>query len=205
MNLGVRGRLVLVTIPILLLVIGTATAVTVRSFQQGYLNSMQLRLEAIATPLANAAQSYLGSNNIEVLSIMIPDLRATVETNKGVANVMILDPKTGKPARIGYKVDEKGKKIRISRISGEEIKAVKPKAEKKPKPSVEPKKSTTADSKEPTAVSATPVKKAPFWKKMGFGSQAVEEQADVKEASHMQQDHTIPGQQLHSRSAGRGS
>lgn len=34
------------------------------------------------------------------------------------SNVMILDPKDGKPARIGYKVTEKGKKERISKLSG---------------------------------------------------------------------------------------
>jgi hypothetical protein len=57
MKLGLRGRLVLVTIPILLIVIGAATAVSVVSFQNGYLASVQCRLEAIATPLTNAARS----------------------------------------------------------------------------------------------------------------------------------------------------
>jgi len=39
-----------------------------------------------------------------------------------VSNVMIEDPKTKKPTRIGYKVDEKGKKLRIAKKSGEVIK-----------------------------------------------------------------------------------
>jgi len=34
------------------------------------------------------------------------------------SNVMIMDPKTKKPTRIGHKVDEKGKKTRISKKSG---------------------------------------------------------------------------------------
>ena len=128
------------------------------------------------------------------------------EASLSASNVMILDPKTGKPARIGYKVDDKGKKIRISRISGEEVKAVKPKVEKKTKKASEATEVTKVkESKDAKVVPLVPAKKQPFWKKMGFGSQALEEQAEVKEGSHMQQDHTIPGQQLHSRSAGRGS
>ena len=117
---------------------------------------------------------------------------------------MILDPKTGKPARIGYKKNEKGEKIRISKISGEEVKAVKGKKE--------PKKATkTTDATKVTEVqkdakdgSPVPAKKGPFWKRMGF-SAGEDKDADVKEAAHSQQDHTIPSQQLHSRSAGRGS
>ncbi len=37
-----------------------------------------------------------------------------------VSNVMIADPKTGEPSRIGYKII-KGKKIRIAKKSGVEI------------------------------------------------------------------------------------
>lgn len=37
-----------------------------------------------------------------------------------VSNVMIIDPKGGKPTRIGYKVED-GKKIRIARKSGAKI------------------------------------------------------------------------------------
>ena len=39
-----------------------------------------------------------------------------------VSNVMLEDPKTKKPTRIGYKVDDKGKKVRIAKKSGEVIK-----------------------------------------------------------------------------------
>ena len=127
---------------------------------------------------------------------------------------MILDPKTGKPARIGYKVDEKGMKIRISRISGEEVKAVKPKIEKKKKttprsdlgqaPGTEVSKAKdTQETNAKKETTAVPAKKSPFWKRMGFGAEA--QAGEVKEESHSQQDHTIPSQQLHSRSAGRGS
>jgi large subunit ribosomal protein L24 len=39
-----------------------------------------------------------------------------------VSNVMLEDPKTKKPTRIGYKTDDKGKKVRFAKKSGEIIK-----------------------------------------------------------------------------------
>lgn len=39
-----------------------------------------------------------------------------------VSNVMLIDPKSGLPTRIGYKVLDNGKKVRIAKRSGEEIK-----------------------------------------------------------------------------------
>ena len=45
-----------------------------------------------------------------------------VEAPIDVSNVMIIDPKTKKPTRIGYKLDEKtNKKVRISKKSNEKI------------------------------------------------------------------------------------
>jgi large subunit ribosomal protein L24 len=38
-----------------------------------------------------------------------------------VSNVMLIDPKTNKPTRVGYKVLENGKKVRIAKKSGEVI------------------------------------------------------------------------------------
>lgn len=38
------------------------------------------------------------------------------------SNLQLVDPKSGKPTRVGYKVNEDGKKVRISKKSGEEIK-----------------------------------------------------------------------------------
>ena len=38
------------------------------------------------------------------------------------SNLAILDPTTKKPSRIGYSFDKKGKKIRVSKSSGNEIK-----------------------------------------------------------------------------------
>ena len=39
-----------------------------------------------------------------------------------VSNLNLLDPKSGKPTRIGRKKDESGKTVRYSKKSGEEIK-----------------------------------------------------------------------------------
>jgi large subunit ribosomal protein L24 len=35
------------------------------------------------------------------------------------SNVMVIDPKTGEPTRVGYKYLEDGSKVRVSRKSGE--------------------------------------------------------------------------------------
>ena len=39
-----------------------------------------------------------------------------------ISNLMNKDPKTGKPTRIGRKLNDKGKLVRYSKKSGEEIK-----------------------------------------------------------------------------------
>ncbi len=45
-----------------------------------------------------------------------------IEAPIHVSNLALIDPKTGKPTRVGYKIGEDGKKVRISKKSGEEIK-----------------------------------------------------------------------------------
>ena len=39
-----------------------------------------------------------------------------------LSNLNVVDPKTKKPTRVGFKVDDKGNKVRVSKKSGEEIK-----------------------------------------------------------------------------------
>ncbi|MGD9929435.1 MAG: 50S ribosomal protein L24 [Mangrovibacterium sp.] len=39
-----------------------------------------------------------------------------------ISNLMLVDPKTGKPTRIGRKLGDNGKLVRYSKKSGEEIK-----------------------------------------------------------------------------------
>ena len=45
-----------------------------------------------------------------------------VEAPIHVSNLNLIDPKSGKPTRIGTKKNDKGRKVRISKRSGEEIK-----------------------------------------------------------------------------------
>ena len=45
-----------------------------------------------------------------------------IEAPVHISNLSLLDPKTGKPTRIGRKKDESGKTVRYSKKSGEEIK-----------------------------------------------------------------------------------
>lgn len=45
----------------------------------------------------------------------------TQEAPIHVSNVMLIDPKTGAPTRIGYKVLEDGRKVRVAKKSGEII------------------------------------------------------------------------------------
>lgn len=40
----------------------------------------------------------------------------------GISNLMLVDPSTGKPTRIGRKLDDKNKLVRYSKKTGEEIK-----------------------------------------------------------------------------------
>ena len=45
----------------------------------------------------------------------------TQEAPINVSNVQLVDPETKKPTRVGYTVNEDGKKVRVSRASGKEI------------------------------------------------------------------------------------
>ena len=44
------------------------------------------------------------------------------EASVHISNLMLVDPKTGEPSRIGRRLNDKGKLIRYSKKSGEEIK-----------------------------------------------------------------------------------
>jgi large subunit ribosomal protein L24 len=43
------------------------------------------------------------------------------EASIHVSNVALADPKSGKPTRVGFKVDAKGEKTRIAKKSGEKV------------------------------------------------------------------------------------
>ena len=38
-----------------------------------------------------------------------------------VSNVMLIDPSSGEPTRVGYRITDSGEKIRVARVSGEDI------------------------------------------------------------------------------------
>lgn len=84
------------------------------------------------------------------------------EASLDASKVMLLDPKSGKPTRIGYQIDAKtGKKVRIAKVSGAPIVgAAKAKAPKKTaaKAGEKAETETTADS------AKLPGKRA-FWKR----------------------------------------
>ncbi len=43
------------------------------------------------------------------------------EASIHLSNVALRDPKTGKPTRVGFKVNDKGRKVRVAKGSGVEI------------------------------------------------------------------------------------
>ena len=45
-----------------------------------------------------------------------------MEAPINISNLALIDPKSGKPTRVGIRVNEKGEKVRYSKKSGEEIK-----------------------------------------------------------------------------------
>ena len=45
-----------------------------------------------------------------------------MEAPINLSNINLVDPKTGKPTRVGVRVNDKGEKVRYSKKSGEEIK-----------------------------------------------------------------------------------
>lgn len=99
--------------------------------------------------------------------------RISYEASLHASNVMILDPKTKKPTRIGYRIDAKtGKKTRVAMASGEVIAktATAKRAKKAPaKPEAKTTEDKKPDAKKAEAPAAGPAAKQPFWKR-GFKS-----------------------------------
>ncbi len=133
------------------------------------------------------------------------------EASLDASKVMIIDAKTKKPSRIGY-VMKDGKKVRIAKVSGEEVKKIRvPKAKKETKKEKEETTAVSAEEKEEkakvkapkTASAKASAGKQPFWKKMQFGS-GVDSQGAPDEA-RSKQDHSIPSQNIPPKTSGRGS
>lgn len=113
-----------------------------------------------------------------------PGTRLKYEASLAACNVMILDPKTKKPSRMGVRTDEKGRKVRFAKVSGEVVTAGKvttrggPKAAPLKKSSEGKEKSEAAEAQQVQKV-AGPQKK-PFWKRLSFGAEAVQEEGEGK-------------------------
>jgi large subunit ribosomal protein L24 len=121
-----------------------------------------------------------------------PGQRIRYEASISPSNVMVIDPKTKKPTRIGIRIDEKGHKVRIAKVSGEVIVAVRAPAKKSPKIIREKSKEMDKETKtkkttEVEQVAAPP--KKPFWKKLSFGSEAV---GDIEDSKARPADNSVP-------------
>lgn len=132
--------------------------------------------------------------------------RINFEASMPSSKVMILDPKTKKPTRIGYKTDAKtGKKERVALASGTVIPAgatVKP--EKKAGAKSADKKDVVSKKKveESMAEEKGDGKKGgPFWKRMGFGKGAAPIQED---STHKSPEPDHPSAPVVHKAAGRG-
>lgn len=107
--------------------------------------------------------------------------RIQYEASLDASKVMIVDPKTKKPTRIGYSVDPKtGAKKRIAKASGEVIaKSAKTAAKKAPSKKDASASSAQAAEKEQKQ-SAKPETKQAFWKRGGGKG----DNAEVKEGDN---------------------
>ncbi len=92
-----------------------------------------------------------------------PGSKIRFEASLDASKVMLLDPKSGKPTRIGYQIDAKtGKKVRIALVSGAPIVgAAKAKALKKSAA----KAGEAAEAAPKTEVAANLPAKRAFWKR----------------------------------------
>lgn len=128
------------------------------------------------------------------------------EASVHVSNAMLLDPATKKRTRVGYKVDDKGKR-RIAKRSGEVIKSAAKAAsktaktqQKTAKSSAEAKEADAAAKKSTKKPAAAPTEtqpglpaKKPFWKRaMSFGEDAAQDAEGSAQESASKKDRSIP-------------
>ncbi len=137
------------------------------------------------------------------------------EASMNASKVMLLDPKTKKPTRIGMAMKD-GKKVRIAKKSGEVVRKVAATGKAPVKgvasssaaapESGGTKKSAPAASKPAGSQgksSDSTQGKQPFWKRLQFGADV--ESVGAPEETRSKQDHTIPAQNIPNKTSGRGS
>jgi large subunit ribosomal protein L24 len=129
------------------------------------------------------------------------------EASINASNVMLIDAKTKKRSRVGYKIDEKGKKTRIAKQSGDAVKkgTVAAKKDVKASTTKDAAKTTTKEAPSKEAPSKAGDSKSPFWKKMGFGAEDMVDADDTGAGKN--EDHSVPDQieRSSTRGASRGS
>ncbi len=128
------------------------------------------------------------------------------EASIHASNIMLVDPKTKKRTRIGWELAE-GKKKRIAKRSGSVVGLTKLKSgteagSKEAAAGEKKKKQAAVEAAPPQAPVAGPVRQ-PFWKRMGFGAEALAEGGE--KAPSTQEDRSDKGSLPITRSSGRGS
>jgi len=83
-----------------------------------------------------------------------PGQKISFEAPMSASNAMILDPSTNKPARIGYRIMENGKKERISKLSGASLDHLSAEAKAKPAKKEKEKAAAAPKSSKKTIVKA---------------------------------------------------
>lgn len=131
------------------------------------------------------------------------------EASLHVSNVMLVDPKTKKRTRIGFVIED-GVKKRIARRSGEALTEIRASgaAESKATSKAQGKKTASKKGGEKVEVPVQAIpKKKPFWKRFGFGADALRDEKSENEPTHMQEDHSVPDamQRQSNRGHQRGS
>lgn len=144
-----------------------------------------------------------------------PGQRISYEASIHSSNVMVVDPKSKKRTRIGFAIDDKGKKKRVARGSGDEIKAGKipskkdlqkakkedetedvgtRHAESAAEDDSKKKETKTSKSKKPkkdeVIKTDKPEKKA-FWKRAGIAADALED-AELEKEKGAEKDRSVP-------------
>ena len=83
--------------------------------KEGTITKTLKELNKVVVEGVNVAKKHVKPNGQQAGSIN------EVEAPIHASNVMIVDPKTNKPTRIGHKIDKDGKKIRISKKSNSSL------------------------------------------------------------------------------------
>jgi large subunit ribosomal protein L24 len=83
--------------------------------KEGTITTVLRKDNKVVVEGVNIVKKHIKGNGQQAGSI------ASVEAPIHASNVMIKDPKTGKPTRIGHTIDKKGKKVRVAKKSNESL------------------------------------------------------------------------------------